>query len=61
MLIVLSPGRRSVGNALMGSKIDAQIAEFINVFQNLRDRFTQRGVLAIELELAVLEDIRAFS
>ena len=48
-------------NALIGSKIDAQIAEFIEVFQNLRDRFTQRGVLAIELKLAVLEDIRTFS
>ena len=45
----------------MGSKIDAQIAEFINVFQNLRDRFTQRGVLAIELKLAILEDVRTSS
>ena len=61
MLTKVSSGRRATKNAVSGGKIDDKITEFIAVFKNLRDRFTERGVLAIELKLTILGDIRASS
>ena len=46
---------------MVGSKIDSKIAEFTQAFLDLRRQFTERGVLAIEVKFAVLDDIRTSS
>ena len=46
---------------IVGSQIDSKLAEFTQAFLDLRRRFTEQGVVAIELKLAVLDDIRMSS
>ncbi|TBU26176.1 hypothetical protein BD311DRAFT_456237, partial [Dichomitus squalens] len=48
---------RAASNAITGTQIDSHISDFTKAFRDLRRRFTESGVVAIELKLTCLVDI----